>query len=561
VLLVSSCYHFPKGGGYDTLKPAESLQSSIIDFQVLAINDFHGQMIEGQKISNRLVGGAAVLTSYLKSAALGMEDRTVYAEVGDMVGASVPQSALLQDEPAIMMFNSLGNRYCKSSDRFNPYNNLVGTLGNHEWDEGFEELSRLMEGGNYSSGYFLENPWSGAHFPVVCANAIKIETGLPVMHPFVIKQIPGSEIKVAFIGIILEGIASIVSASAVKDIKFTKEIIAINENVKKLQDSLGIHAFIVLIHQGQIQPSYEGPTDPTKVLDPGVITNIINGLDDDVDVVCTAHSHSFTNTLVPNKNGKKILVTQASSKGAAYADIDMKIDAVTKDVIYKTAQIITTWKDQGPGLIPDKTIAALVDTIERRVAPRVNKIVHRTENKITKLSNKDGESLLGDLIADAQCSVMATDVAFMNPGGIRTDIDTGDITWGDLFSVQPFTNYLVKLTMTGQQIYDVLNQQWVEQEFPLMLQISGMTYSWDNNLPAAQRVVEVRKNGNPISKTDQYTVSVNSFLAGGGDRFTVFKEGKNPVYGPIDLDAFIQYLSTRKVPLRVEIDGRIQRKN
>lgn len=559
--VVSSCYHFSKGAGSAALKSADTLQSSIIDFQVLAINDFHGQMIDGQKIFGRPVGGAAVLTAYLKNAALGMEDRTVYAEVGDMVGASVPQSALLQDEPAIMMFNNLGNGFCKSSDRFNPYNNLVGTLGNHEWDEGFQELSRLIEGGNHSSGCFLENPWSGAHFPVVCANATNIETGLPLMHPFVIKQIPGTEIKIAFIGIILEETASIVSAPAVKNIKFTNEIAAINKNVKKLQDSLGIHVFVVLIHQGQMQPSYDGPTDSAKVLDPGVITNIVNDLDDDVDVVCTAHSHSFTNALVSNKNGKKIIVTQASSKGAAYADIDMKIDTKTKDVIYKTAQIVNTWKDQGSGLIPDKTIADLVDTIDLRVASKVNKVVHRTENKITKQLNNAGESLLGDLIADAQCSIMVTDVAFMNPGGIRTDIDTGDITWGDLFSVQPFTNYLVKLSMTGQQIYDVLNQQWAVQELPLMLQISGMTYKWDNNRTGMERVVEVRKNGKPISKTDLYSVSVNSFLAGGGDRFTVFKKGLNPVYGPIDLDAFIKYLSTLQIPLRVEMDGRVQRMN
>jgi 5'-nucleotidase len=561
VFVVSGCYRYSKEADPFISKKVENLQPSVIDFQVLAINDFHGQIIGEQKVSNRLAGGAAVLSSYLKKAAEGMEDRTVFAEVGDMVGASEPNSALLQDEPAIMIFNNLGNEFCKSSDKLNPYNNLVGTLGNHEWDEGFVELSRLIDGGNYVSGYFLENPWSGAHFPVVCANAINSETGLPVVPPFVIKQIPRSEIKVAFIGAILEGAASIVSASAVKNIKFTNEVTAINKNVNKLKDSLGIHTFIVLLHQGQKQSSYDGPTDSTKELGPGVITSFVKELDDDVDVVCTAHSHAFTNALVPNKNGKKILVTQASSKGVAYADIDMKIDVGTKDVVYKTAKIVTTWNDQGPGLIPDKTIADLVDTIKIRVDPQVNKVVHRTEKRITRQTNKAGESLLGDLIADAQCAVMATDVAFMNPGGIRTDIDTGDITWGDLFSVQPFTNYLVKLTLTGQQIYDVLNQQWTAQEFPLMLQISGITYTWDNSRPAAERVVEVRKNGKPISKTDLYSVSVNNFLAGGGDRFTVFTEGKNPVVGPIDLDAFIQHLSTLKIPLQVQTDGRVQRKN
>ena len=165
------------------------------------------------------------------------------------------------------------------------------------------------------------------------------------------------------------------------------------------------------------------------------------------------------------KTERKYFLLRLYQKGWLIADIDMKIDLKTKDVVYKTAKIVTTWNGEGPGLIPDKKIADLVDTIESRVAPRTNKVIQRTATVLTSQTNSAGESLLGDLIADAHCAAMATDVAFTNPGGIRTDIDTGDITWGDLFSVQPFTNYLVKINMTGQQIYDVLNQQWTVQEY------------------------------------------------------------------------------------------------
>ena len=181
---------------------------------------------------------------------------------------------------------------------------------------------------------------------------------------------------------------------------------------------------------------------------------------------------------------------------------------------------------------------------------------------ILRTRNRAGESALGDLIADAQRQAMATDFAFMNPGGIRADLESGEVTWGELFLVQPFNNYLVKMELTGQQIFELLDQQFPpRQNYPRMLQVSGLTYTWDASQPQSNRILEVRQDGVPLDKAKTYTVTVNSFLAEGGDRFRVFVKGANKVRGPVDLEALVSYLKGLPQPFRAAIEGRIKRKN
>jgi 5'-nucleotidase len=497
----------------------------------------------------------------LKSEITGNEDRTVIAEIGDLVGASEPASSLLQDEPAVMFFNYLGNGNCPASNRLDPYNNLVGCLGNHEFDRGTDELFRLINGGNHSKGPFLENPWKGAQFPVICANALNAETGMPLVYPYAVKKLKNSSVKVAFIGAILKETPSMVSASGVRGLIFVDEAQAINQQVKILRENLGIHAFIVLLHQGDCQTYYSGPTDSTKEIPDRALKNIIFTLDDDVDVVCAAHAHCFINALVPNKNGAKILVTQAFAKGTAYAKIDLKIDTLTRDVVSKTARIITAYADAGPGLTPDSTVTVMVQNAKKMVAPITDRLIGTATHAISAKQNSAGESALGDLIADAQRSVMSTDFAFMNPGGVRANLDSGTVTWGELYTIQPFGNYCVSMGLTGRQIYDVLNAQWADPSDVKMLQISGLSYTWDNGRPPNDRVIEIRKNGVSINKNATYSVTVNSFLSTGGDNFPAFKNGTNNKNGPNDIDALVNYISKLPQPFAKTIDGRIVRRN
>ncbi|MGE4560596.1 MAG: 5'-nucleotidase C-terminal domain-containing protein, partial [Desulfobulbus sp.] len=172
-------------------------------------------------------------------------------------------------------------------------------------------------------------------------------------------------------------------------------------------------------------------------------------------------------------------------------------------------------------------------------------------------------SALGNLIADAQRTQMGTDFAFMNPGGIRADLEAGAVTWGELYTIQPFNNYLVKMTLTGQQIYDLLNQQFPpNQTSARMLQISGLEYSWDAMGADDDKIVEVRKtDGTAIDRSASYTVTVNSFLADGGDKFSTLTAGADRVVGPIDLDALIEYVKSLVQPFSASIEGRVLREN
>jgi 5'-nucleotidase len=534
-----------------------------VPVQLLAINDFHGQLSAGRFVAGRPVGSAAVLAAYLKAAQAGQEDHTFIVHAGDQVGASPPASALLQDEPSIMFLNMLANSHCSGGSRRNPGCNIVGTLGNHEFDEGKKEMLRLIWGGRHPAGPFLEKHYKGARFPYVSANVVDKRTGDPILPPYVITKVKATPI--AFIGAVLKDTPTIVTPTGVAGLEFLDEADAINSYIPELRKK-GVRAIVVLIHQGGRQTTYGGQTDP-RITDDDlktlqIINEIVKRLDDEVDVVVSGHAHSFTNALLPNQNGKEILVTQAFSAGTAYADIDLEIDLKTKEVVSKTAAIITTFADAGPGLNPDLKAARLTMTAEDEVAPLVNRIIGVASTNILDDQNSAGESALGNLIADSQRAAMGTDFAFMNPGGIRADLAAGDVTWGDLFTIQPFGNSLVKMNLTGQQIYDVLNQQWAApQPFPRILQISGLTYTWDNKLPASNRVVEVRKNGIPINLTATYTVTANNFIAAGGDNFTVFTLGTNLVGGPIDLDALIPYIQSLPQPFSATIEGRITRLN
>jgi 5'-nucleotidase len=550
-LALLALFSLPAGG-------QDNQPSDRVPVQILAINDFHGQISAGKKVHGRPVGSAPVLAAYLKKAQKEFAGYTFIVSAGDLIGASPPESALLQDEPAIMFMNLLGNDRCSVKDRLNPSCNLVATVGNHEFDEGLEELQRLITGGNSAQGPFLENPWRGAAFPFVVANVVSRDTYRPVLPPYVIKQVDG--LPIAFIGAILKGTKDMVMPSRVAGLVFLDEASAINSYIPEIKKQ-GVRAIIVLLHQGGRQRAYEGPTRPGGSVT-GAVKKVLWRLDDEVDVVIFGHTHALTNALVPNRHGREILVTQAWSYGRGYADIVLAISRATKDVVSKSASIVTAWADAGPGLAPDPVAARLMRAAEEKVAPLTRRKIAVAAGDITRAQNPAGESALGDLIADAQRKTLGTDFAFTNPGGIRADLEAGEVTWGKLFAVQPFNNTLVKMELTGQQIYDLLNQQFpVGRTYHRMLQVSGLTYTWDNNLAPPERITEVRRDGKPLDRAAKYTVTVNSFLAEGGDRFSVFNLGTNQVTGPSDLKALVDYLQCLPQPFSARIDGRMERLN
>jgi 5'-nucleotidase len=345
------------------------------------------------------------------------------------------------------------------------------------------------------------------------------------------------------IGAVLRETPTIVTPAGVAGVTFQDEAAAINRYVRILRGQ-GIRTIIVTIHQGISQsPSYTGPTNPDITGLAGPIVEIVRKLDAEVDLVVSGHAHGFTNALIPNAAGRPVLVT--------------------------------TWADEGAGLTPDADAAALTLAAEQETAPLVNRVVGFAPAALPNSQNDAGESALGNLIADAQRVSTSVQFAFMNPGGIRQGLDAGEVTWGDLFIIQPFGNDLVSMDLTGAQIRTLLEQQWAGQVFPRILKTSGLWYRWQpcagyNSAgspicPAGTSVTvqEMRvgdASGELIDSAQTYRVTVNSFMASGGDNFFVLTNGRNRVVGPVDLDALVAYVEENLGgTVTAEIEGRIVR--
>ncbi|RHW36842.1 bifunctional metallophosphatase/5'-nucleotidase [Lysinibacillus yapensis] len=495
-----------------------------IPVQLLGMNDFHGQIDVYGKVAGKPVGGAEYLAAYLEKyeeEAKQNKTETLMVHVGDAIGASAPTSALLQDEPTIQLFNELGVD--------------VATVGNHEFDEGVEELMRLIDGGVHeATGYF-----EGANFPFVAANVMDEKTGEPILPPYMIKKVNG--MPIGFIGVVTKETPNIVVPSAVEGLEFTDEVEAIDKAVAELKGQ-GVESIVVLAHNPVVS-NQDGSNAS------GDVVEFANKVNDEVDVIYGAHNHSFANAVVDDK-----LIVQSYSNGTAFSDVDLLIDPKTKDIVQKEAKIVTTYHE---GIEPDAKVKEMVESYKETVAPLVNEVIGQTTSPLTRNQDDSGESTLGNFTADSHRAVMGTDFAFMNPGGIRADIDAGDITWGEVYTTSPFGNSLVSMELTGEQIKEILEQQW-KGSYPRMLQISGLQYTWDQNAPVGERIVEVTdEEGAPLNPDQTYTVAANNYLATGGDGFTVFKEGGNPVNGPLDYEAMVSYIKTFKEPIQASALDRI----
>ncbi|MFU8852694.1 bifunctional metallophosphatase/5'-nucleotidase [Micromonospora sp. SL1-18] len=534
-----------------------------VDVKLLAINDFHGNLEpptgSSGTIDGKTAGGAEYLAAHLaklRGTTQEQREHTVTVAAGDLIGASPLLSAAFHDEPTIEEMNLAGLEF--------------SSVGNHEFDEGATELLRMQNGGCHPvDGCADGTPFKGAKFKYLSANAFKTATGQPLLPPYGIKKIDG--IKVGFIGMTLEGTPQIVSQQGVAGLTFADEAETANKYARILQ-AQGVQAIVVLLHEGGVQNG-GGINDCTGFSGP--IVDIANRMDPAIDAIVSGHTHAAYNC---NINGK--LVTSASSFGRLVTEIDLKLDRRSGDVISAKANNVVVTRD-----IPkDQASTALIDHYKTALGPVADKVVGETTAAITKTQEnlyqtgvdangkptyQTGESPLGNLIADAQLA--ATDneqnavAAFMNPGGVRADLGAGKVTYADAFTVQPFANNLVTLDLTGAQLYCMLEQQFTVAR--VLYASSTVHYVVDTKGTTAPvtapcsgtRVVRgsLTINGTPVSDTATYRVTVNNFLSGGGDGFSVLPDGKNQVTGMIDLDAFVAYL-TEKSPVSPPALDRIQ---
>jgi 5'-nucleotidase len=523
-------------------------------------------------------GGIAYLATHIKSLRQGTP-KTITVGAGDLIGASPLVSALFHDEPTIEALNSIGLD--------------VSGVGNHEFDEGVDELQR-MQYGNQRGGDGCHpvdgcqdgTPFGGSLFQYLAANVFFEGTDETVLPPYEIRK--AGNAKIAFIGLTFEGTPTVVTPSAIEGLEFRPEVATVNALVNRLRKKRHVRAFVVLLHQGGAQvPPPPPPVSATPTGNEYTDVNgcvnfngpemqaIANGLDPRVSVVVSAHTHQ---PYICRMSGK--LVTSAASFGRLITDIDLTIDQQTKRVTAATAfnRIVTQ------NVAQDESAKAILDKYTTLSAPLANRVLGTITADIRSArdnpsgQNAAGEQPMGDVIADAMLEATAPSdfggavAAFMNSGGVRAGLlhgqisgseQPGEVTYGEAFNVQPFGNTLVVKTCTGQQIYDVLNQQFgnpAPGSNRIMLPSANVRYQWTTT--GGPHIVDgsVSFDGGatPISKAASYRVAMNNFMADGGDNYTVFRSCTQPLGGEVDLDAFGRYLSAHS-PVAPPALNRIQR--
>jgi 5'-nucleotidase len=552
--------------------------SNTVDVQLLAINDFHGNLQPPSGSSGRvgsalddaaciaagpancvLAGGFAYLADDVKDLEATNPNRTLVVAAGDSIGGTPLISAAFHDEPTIEALNQIGLD--------------VSAVGNHEFDEGVDELLRMQNGGCHpTDGCQTGHTFGGADFQYLAANVRYKDTGKPILPAFTIKRLGG--VKVGFIGLTLEGTPLIVSANGIQTVNFLDEADSINGAAKRLKENHGVNAIVVLIHEGGAQSVGLNPgTINTCTGMTGAIPNIVANLRDSVDMVVSGHTHNAYNCLLPNRSGRSIPVSSASSFGRLVTDIDMSINRNTGNPVSIAVNNQIVFRDD-----QDAAAAGLVSFYQTAVAPIANAVVGNITANITRTADAEGESALGDVIADAQLAytqAAGAQIAFMNPGGIRTDLTflsspvgegNGVVTFGEAFAVQPFNNLVVTQDMTGAQIKAVLEQQWAactppgrSQDATVILQVSaGFTYSYNDTLPCGSRISNMKLGVTDINPATTYKVTANNFLADGGDSFPAFAVGTNRVFAPdFDVDALAAYLGGPTAPIAPGPQNRI----
>ncbi|WP_222613091.1 bifunctional metallophosphatase/5'-nucleotidase [Undibacterium jejuense] len=514
------------------------------DITIFSINDFHGNLQADQPVPYLAskpdvqhpgqfikvpAGGYAYLASKLKERRAAVH-ASILVGAGDLMGASPMGSALLQDEPVIEALNQI--------------NLSVTAVGNHEFDRGPDELMRKIQGTCPTSGCSYMG-FHGANYDYLGANVYQVGSNASWLKSYVIRQV--GDVKVGFIGAVTSDVPNLVAGDAVKQLRFEDEASAINRYVPELQKQ-GVNAIVVLIHEGAMYKGNEN--DPSYRCEglQGPIIDISKKLDKAINLVVSAHSHQGYTCKIDGR-----LVVQGRSYGAFLTESTLTIDKQTHQVVNVVA--VNHLIDQQQ-ITADPIAQKLVNQVTTQTAAmRLRPVVTLNKPLLRTSDAQHFDSPLGDVIADAHLYFASqlgnVDIAFMNQGGIRSDLPSGsqaspvNITFGDIYAVQPFGNMLIRMQLSGAQIMEILQQQWSDKtanEPKKLFASDSLSYSWKRGDASDIQISNVTIKGQPLNLNQEYTVVANNFLADGGDGFKVFKQGRNRQIIGRDLDALEAYL-------------------
>lgn len=513
--------------------PPATAPAATVPLRLLAINDFHGHLLpppggyrevdpaDPSRSRSIPAGGAAAMASAVRELAAGHPNH-VFVAAGDLVGASPLLSALFHDEPTVESLSAMGLAYA--------------AVGNHEFDDGADELLRLQRGGCHPvDGCRGPRPFAGAGFQYLAASTVVRATGQTLLPPYAIRRFDG--VPVAFVGLTLKGTPQIVSPAGVAGLAFRDEAETVNALVPELQRQ-GVQAIVVLLHEGGEADGGRDGCDDLR----GAITRIVPRLHPAVDVVVSGHTHR---AYVCRVDGR--LVTSGDRYGTLVTAIDLELDRASGEVLRSQARNVVVDTRR---FAPDAGQAALIAAYERLAAPLAKRVVGTIAASLTRESDASGESVLGRVVADAQLDATraaGARLALTNPGGLRSPIlkpADGRVRYEDVFEAQPFGNRLVTMTISGAQLAALLEQQFAGER-PRVLQASrGLRYEWDATRPAGARLLpgSLTLDGQPVTPDQPVRLTVNSYLAEGGDRFPMLREGRERIVGIGDANALADYL-------------------
>lgn len=560
------------------LSACNMMGSGPVNVTVLGLNDFHGNLVptgfSGVKVpaptaanpaatANLSAGGAEIIGGYVNSVRSANPD-TLLVGGGDLIGASPVISSLLRDEPSIVALSKMGMS--------------VSALGNHEFDQGLKELLRMQNGGCDSNAPQLackfDPVYAGASFQYLGANVVDKTSGKPVFPAYKILT-TASGVRIAFVGAVTKTTPTIVSPSGVSTLNFLDEADSINKYVPEIK-AQGVDAIFVVIHEGGTAKDLYNVAGCTSLT--GNIIDIAKRIDPAVNAIISGHTHQGYNCLVPDPAGNNRIVLQGDFYGHLLQRIDMQVDKANHKVLSIKAQNVVMDASATTTIAKDPTETGIVTKAKGLTDAVKNTVVAKiAAPQILRANNEALESALGDLIADSQLAATkgpdsgAAVIALMNPGGVRADLPDStnikpdnSITYGDAFTVQPFGNVLVTVTLTGAQLKAVLEQQFdnpAAGQNRVLSVSAGFKYTWTASAAAGSRVSDMTLNGTAIDPAGKYRVTLNNFLADGGDGFTVLKDGTDRLLQPNlgDVDAFQAFLKAN-APVAAPTLDRITKK-
>ncbi len=506
-----------------------------VQVRLMAINGFGGNLRPPGD-----TGGAAYLAAYLGQLR-GAAPASLLFSTGDNVGDTPFESALFHDEPTIEFLNS--------------QNLTASAIGNHDLDHGMAELRRLQLGGCHpDDGCRFTPGFAGASFPMIGSD-LTLPDGLPATLPFGVGFV--GSVPVGTIAVTPRDLATRVAPAGVADVTVTDPLETVDRTADLLR-FLGVHAIVLLLHE-DLHVAADTPDGCASATGPA--REVIDHASPAVDIIFTGGSDGPFACTFPDPDNRPRAVLQAGRGGTGVSVADVTLDPATGDVLRD--RVGTFNQPVRHDITPDAAAQRLVDRAVDAAAPEASRHIGTAAAPLTRAFGPTGESTLGSVVADAQAAATrdaGAQVALTNPGGLRADLPSGEITFADVFTAQPFRNPLRTLTLTGAQLTAVLEQQFRDDDAAVpavMLQpSSGLHYTIDAHAPRGSRIRDITVAGRPLGPGDTVRVTVNAFLADGGDGFSAFTHGTDPQTSGTDTDALSAYLAARS-PVAAPAGGRI----